>query len=121
MLASRPDLPAWRSLLFVPVVREKFVAAAHTRGADAIILDLEDSVPETEKDRARTLVAAAAKEVSKAGADVLVRINRPWHQAFRDIEAVVGPGVSALMCPKPESPEYVQVIAELLDACGAQR
>ena len=51
MADMRPDLPAWRSLLFVPVVREKFVAAAHTRGADAIILDLEDSVPEAEKDR----------------------------------------------------------------------
>ena len=53
MSEPRPDLPAWRSLLFVPVTREKFVASAHTRGADAIILDLEDSVPETEKDRAR--------------------------------------------------------------------
>jgi citrate lyase subunit beta/citryl-CoA lyase len=119
MTQQRPDLPAWRSLLFVPVIRDKFVAAAHTRGADGIILDLEDSVPETEKDRARTLVAAAAKVVSKSGADVLVRINRPWHQAFRDIEAAVGPGVMALMCPKVESPEHLGVIAELLDAFEA--
>ena len=121
MTAPRPDLPAWRSLLFVPVVREKFVASAHTRGADGIILDLEDSVPEAEKDRARGLVAAAAKEVSKNGADVLVRINRPWHQAFLDIEAVVGPDVMALMCPKVESPEHLGVIAELLDATEAAR
>ena len=119
MTAPRPDLPAWRSLLFVPVVREKFVANAHTRGADGIILDLEDSVPEAEKDRARGLVVAAAKEVSKSGADVLVRINRPWHQAFLDIEAVVGPGVMALMCPKVESPEHLGVIAELLDTVGS--
>jgi citrate lyase subunit beta/citryl-CoA lyase len=121
MADMRPDLPAWRSLLFVPVVREKFVASAHTRGADGIILDLEDSVPEAEKDRARTLVPAAAREVSKAGADVLVRINRPWHQAFRDIEAAVGPGVMALVCPKVESPEHLNVIAELLDAFEAAR
>jgi citrate lyase subunit beta/citryl-CoA lyase len=121
MAFMRPDLPAWRSLLFVPVVRDKFVASAHTRGADGIILDLEDSVPEAEKDRARTLVPAAAKEVSKAGADVLVRINRPWHQAFRDIEAAVGPGVMALVCPKVESPEHLGVIAELLDTVEAQR
>ena len=105
----------------MPVVREKFVASAHTRGADGIILDLEDSVPEAEKDRARTLVPAAAKEVSKSGADVLVRINRPWHQAFRDIEAAVGPGVMALMCPKVESPEHLGVIAELLDTVEAAR
>ncbi|WP_239523807.1 aldolase/citrate lyase family protein, partial [Klebsiella pneumoniae] len=68
-------------------------------------LDLEDSVPEAEKPRGRTLIHSAAKEVSKAGADVVVRINRPWHQAFADIEASVGPGVMALMCPKTESPE----------------
>jgi citrate lyase subunit beta/citryl-CoA lyase len=121
MTAPRLDLPAWRSLLFVPVVRDKFVASAHTRGADGIILDLEDSVPEAEKGRARGLVAGAAKEVSKSGADVLVRINRPWHQAFLDIEAVVGPGVMALMCPKVESPEHLGVIAELLDATEAAR
>ena len=121
MSQPRPDLPAWRSMLFVPVTRDKFVASAHTRGADAIILDLEDSVAESEKSRARGLVPAAAKEVSKNGADVLVRINRPWHQAFRDIEAVVGPGVAALMCPKVESPEHLGVIAEMLDALEVER
>lgn len=120
MSALRADLPCWRSLLFVPTNREKFVASAHARGADAIILDLEDSVPEAEKDRARTLVPDAAKEVGKGGADVLVRINRPWHQAFRDIEAAVGPRVAALMCPKVESAEHLGVIAEMLDASEAR-
>ena len=117
----RNGLPAWRSLMFVPVTREKFVSTAHTRGADAYILDLEDSVPEAEKPRGRTLIHAAAKEVSKAGADVVVRINRPWHQAFLDIEAAVGPGVTALMCPKAESPEHIGVIAELLDTFEVQK
>jgi citrate lyase subunit beta/citryl-CoA lyase len=119
MAEMRADLPAWRSLMFVPVTREKFVSTAHTRGADAYILDLEDSVPEAEKPRGRTLIHSAAKEVSKAGADVVVRINRPWHQAFLDIE--VGPGVMALMCPKAESAEHVVVIAELLDTFEAQK
>jgi citrate lyase beta subunit len=49
MSEMRADLPAWRSLMFVPVTREKFVSTAHQRGADAYILDLEDSVPEAEK------------------------------------------------------------------------
>ena len=121
MSTLRSDLPSWRSLLFVPVTREKFVATAHRRGADAIILDLEDSVPESDKQRGRALVAAAAQEVSKGGADVLVRINRPWQHAFRDIEAVVSPGVAALMCPKVESPEHLLVIAEMLGALEHQR
>jgi len=99
MAYMRSDLPAWRSLLFVPIVREKFVASAHTRGADGIILDLEDSVPEAEKARARELVPTAAREVGKGGADVLVRINRPWHQAFRDVEAAAGPDARRLRAP----------------------
>jgi citrate lyase subunit beta / citryl-CoA lyase len=121
MSVARADLPNWRSLLFVPIIREKFVVSAPTRGADAIILDLEDSVPEDSKQRGRALVATAAKKVGEAGAQVLVRINRPWHHAFRDIEAAVSPHVAALMCPKVESPEHLQVIAEMLDLLEAQR
>ena len=42
-------LPIWRSLLFVPVTAKRFVDGAARRGADAIILDLEDSVAVSEK------------------------------------------------------------------------
>ena len=46
-------LPAWRSLLYVPASAEKFVAKAHERGADVVILDLEDGVAPEAKDAAR--------------------------------------------------------------------
>jgi citrate lyase subunit beta / citryl-CoA lyase len=118
---QRPDLPAWRSLLFVPVTVERYVAAAHKRGADGIILDLEDSVPEAEKARARGLIPSEAERVGRYGADVLVRINRPWRHAWRDIEAAVGPGVAALMCPKTESGEQLRVIAEMVDDLEAEK
>ena len=118
---QRPDLPAWRSLLFVPVIVERFVAAAHKRGADGIILDLEDSVPEAEKARARGLIHADAERVGRWGTDVLVRINRPWRHAWRDIEAAVGPGVKGLVCPKTESAEQLQMIAEMLGDLEAER
>ena len=72
MIAS---LPIWRSLLFVPVTARRFIDGAARRGADAIILDLEDSVAASEKDRARELVPEAAMIVSRGGADVVVRIN----------------------------------------------
>jgi citrate lyase subunit beta / citryl-CoA lyase len=121
MFAVPSALPSWRSLLFVPVTRDKFVATAHSRGADAIILDLEDSVPEADKQRARERIASAAVEVGKSGADVLVRINRPWQHAFRDIEAAASAAVVALMCPKVESPEHLLVVAEMLDALESQR
>ena len=96
-------LPVWRSLLFVPVTAKRFVDGAARRGADAIILDLEDSVAASEKERARTLVPEAAGIVSRGGADVVVRINRPLRLAVRDIEAAVGPGVLALALPKVDS------------------
>src|SRR5436853_1049441 len=80
------DLPVWRSLMYVPVNVEKYVDKAHTRGADCIQLDLEDSVPPSEKERARTLVEKSAARVKRGGADVVVRINRPLSLAVRDLE-----------------------------------
>ena len=67
----------WRSLLYVPANNERFIDKAHTRGADAIILDLEDSVPETERARAREMLPDAIASVTRSGADATVRINRP--------------------------------------------
>lgn len=114
-------LPVWRSLLFVPVTVQRFVEGAARRGADAIILDLEDSVAASEKARARELVPEAAAAVSRGGADVVVRINRPWRQAVRDIEAAVGPRVQALALPKTDSAEHVRVIAEMVDELEIER
>ena len=114
-------LPVWRLLLFAPVTARRFVDGAVRRGADAIILDLEDSVAASEKERARILVPEAAEIVSRGGADVVVRINRPLRLAVRDIEAVVGPRVSALGLPKTDSAEHVRLIAEIVDEVEAER
>ena len=115
------DLPVWRSMLFVPVTQQRFVDGAARRGADAIILDLEDAVAPSEKERARTLVAEAAAIVSKGGADVVVRLNRPLRRTVRDLEAVIGPGVQAVALPKAESAQHVQLIAEIIDELEAER
>jgi citrate lyase subunit beta / citryl-CoA lyase len=115
------SLPVWRSMLFVPVTVDKFVDSAHRRGADAIILDLEDSILPKEKARARTLVEAAATKVSRGGADVVVRVNRPWRLCVRDLEAVVCTGVNALMLAKTEGADHVNFIAEILDELEAER
>jgi citrate lyase subunit beta/citryl-CoA lyase len=108
-------LPVWRSLLFVPVTAKRLVDGAARRGADAIILDLEDSVAASEKERARTLVPEAAEIVARGGADVVVRVNRPLRLAVRDIEAAVGSRVLALALPKTDSAEHVRLIAEIID------
>jgi len=115
------NLPVWRSMLFVPVTAQRFVDGAAKRGADAIILDLEDAVAASEKERARTLVPEAAQIVSRGGADVVVRINRPMRMTVRDLEAAIGSGVYAVALPKAESPEHVQLVAEMIDEIEAER
>ena len=113
--------PSWRSLLYVPVNVERYVDKAHLRGADGIILDLEDSVPPSQKDAARKMVQDAAQKVARNGADVLVRINRELELAVRDIEASVSPLVRALKLPKIQSADHVKLLAELVGDLEAAR
>ena len=114
--------PLWRSLLFVPVNVPRFVDSAPRRGADGYILDLEDSVPAAEKATARELVRGAAAQIAEAsGADILVRINRPWRLAIRDVEASVDRHVRALMVPKAADPGHLRAIAEVLDEVEAEQ
>ena len=108
--------PSWRSLLFVPATAERFVARAHERGADVIILDLEDSIPPAEKDAARAALPDAARRVGQRGADVCVRINRPLELAIPDIAAAVMPEVTVLMLPKVMGPEHLRLLAEVAAA-----
>ena len=117
----KPNLPVWRSMLFVPVTQRRFVEGAAKRGADAIILDLEDAVAISEKERARTLVQEAAAMVSRGGADVVVRINRPMRMTVRDLEAVDQPGVTAIALPKAESAQHVELVSEIIDEIEAER
>jgi citrate lyase subunit beta/citryl-CoA lyase len=106
----KPGLPVWRSLLYVPANVEKYVDKAHTRGADCIQLDLEDSVPAAEKDHARRLVEGAAKKVRRAGADVVVRINSPLDKAFKDLDVCIDSNVDGIAVTKTASPSYMQKI-----------
>ena len=121
MSSKPPPRPLWRSLLYVPVNVEKYVDKAHTRGADCIQLDLEDSIPEPEKDRARALVLDAARRVRKGGADVVVRINRPLAMAVRDIEASVGENVNGLAITKVESASHLRLLDELVSELEVRR
>jgi citrate lyase subunit beta/citryl-CoA lyase len=64
---------ARRSSLILPVNVPRFVERAALRGADAVVLDLEDSVPSTEKANARRLVRDAL--AGRGGAEVVARVN----------------------------------------------
>lgn len=106
--------PFWRSALYVPVNQRRFVEKAHTRGADAIQLDLEDSIAPAEKDETRALLPGVLDEVAAHGVDVLVRINRPVRLAVRDIEAAVRPGLRALALPKVASADHLRLLDEVV-------
>jgi citrate lyase subunit beta/citryl-CoA lyase len=94
---------AWRSLLFVPVLAERFVAKAAERGADAVVLDLEDSIPPAAKAKARAKAGAVIDALAAQGADVMVRVNSARDLLADDLAAVVRPGLAAVVLPKVES------------------
>ena len=115
------ELPVWRSMLYVPANVERFIESAPRRGADALIVDLEDSVPESERPRARRDLQATAARVARGGGDVVVRINRPWRQTILDLEAAIGPAVQALAVTKVDSADHVKLVAEVVSELEAER
>lgn len=112
---------SWRSLLYVPSNRPKFVRSAAQREADAVILDLEDSVPHAEKEKARTHLHTAVDAVAEGPNDVLVRVNRDWSLLVPDLDATVSPKVDAINLPKVDDPGVVRVVDEMLSEIEARR
>jgi len=90
-----------RSLLYVPASSDRFVAKAAERGADAIILDLEDAVPEADKDAARVGLGRSVERVGQAGAAVLVRINA-GARALDDAKAALAAKAVSIVVAKAE-------------------
>jgi citrate lyase subunit beta/citryl-CoA lyase len=104
-----------RSLLYVPVSSERFLAKAHERGADAIILDLEDGVAPAEKDAARARLNAAVAMASRGGATIFVRINSEPERISRDAEAACRAGAAGLFVAKARSARALAALGDFLD------
>jgi len=104
-----------RSLLFVPVTNARFVDKAHERGADAIILDLEDSVVAEKKSVARAQLADAVPRVGQNGAKVFVRISSSAEHMSQDAAAACRAGAFGILLPKTKDPAMVASLASLLD------
>ena len=103
-----------RSLLYVPVSSERFLAKAHQRGADAIILDLEDAVVPARKDAARERLDGAVAMVRRGGARVFVRINSEPDRVRRDAEAACRAGADGLLVPKARDAGVVAALADFV-------
>jgi citrate lyase subunit beta / citryl-CoA lyase len=108
-----------RSNLMVPMTVQRFVSNAWRHRADAITLDLEDGVPRAQKGTVRAGLKEAISQASRGGAEVFVRVNKPYLHA--DIEAAVWPGLTGIMLPKVESAAEVSEAASLLARLEGQR
>ena len=102
-----------RSLLYVPASEERFIAKAHTRGADAIILDLEDSVAPSAKNGARARLAKSIEQVGEAGAFVFVRINADIKTAMKDAQAAISGRAIGLYVAKASVAHLIEINAYL--------
>jgi citrate lyase subunit beta/citryl-CoA lyase len=108
------QLARWRSLLFVPANAQGLLARAHLRGADGVVLDLEDGVAPAHKEGARQDLPTALSSLASKEVDVLVRINVGWREALMDLAAAACAAVTALLVPKVEGAARLEVIAEML-------
>ena len=108
-----------RSFLFVPADSEKKLAKAKTSSADALILDLEDAVAADKRLVARELVCEFLKE--KCASSLWVRIN-PVGSAdcSADLEAIVAAQPAGIVVPKPDGPETLRVLDNLITALEAR-
>lgn len=114
-----------RSMLFVPASNPAVIAKAAASAADAVCIDLEDSVPPTEKVSSRRNVSAALADLDFGRKLRIVRINgleTPY--AYRDVIDVVeaaGQHIDLVMIPKVGSPDDVRFVDRLLTQIEMQR
>lgn len=102
----------WRSLLFVPANAPRRWEKAHLRQADAVIIDLEDSIQPEAKTEALAQVAPAIDHLSQRGVATLVRINNDQQRIERDLDEAVRAGLTAVMLPKTSGPEQVRWLGQ---------
>jgi len=112
-----------RSMMFVPGHNRRLLESAARSDADALILDLEDSVrPDDQKPVARDTINAVLDEGLLAGHTVFVRVNdRESGHLLRDLLALTRDGVTGFVYPKSQTGQDVYFFDKLLEAIEAER
>jgi citrate lyase beta subunit len=112
-----------RTMLFVPGARRPMIEKAAASAADAVCLDLEDSVPPDQKVAAREVCVAAFRELDFGPRVRILRMNGlDTSFAYRDLIDVVekaGDRIDLVMLPKAGRPEDVLFVEMLLAQMGA--
>jgi citrate lyase subunit beta/citryl-CoA lyase len=110
-MAARPI----RSMLYVPGHKKSWIDKIPSFGADAIVLDLEDSVPDASKVEARGIVAEAIPGLAPKGSKLYVRTNKGrFAYNFDDLRAVVQPGLSGIFVTKAEDPTDIECLSRMI-------
>ncbi len=101
------ELRIQRSMLILPAHIRSFVEKVHMRDADAVVLDLEDSVPPAKKKEARASLKDAVELAGRGYADVFVRVNADESLLDEDLRSAVQPGLHGIFLPKVETAGHV--------------
>lgn len=110
---------ARRSMLMTPGNRLERMLKAASLGADALVFDLEDSVPPEQKPAARSTVARALQQAADAGKELCVRVNSLGSgHGLADLQAIPWHLADSIMIPKVESAEELLRFEHALGECN---
>jgi citrate lyase subunit beta / citryl-CoA lyase len=110
-----------RSLIFIPGNNQRFLEKSRTINSDIVCYDLEDSVPQEEKEIAREAVKSTIQEFNKINDAnkeriLAVRINSPTSdQIVADLKKVITPGIDAIVIPKVDDDKQIAEISKTID------
>ena len=105
----------FRSLIFVPGNNSRFLEKAKSLSADIVCFDLEDSVPDKEKKKARGLIKDTLKKRNQYSASVFVRTNSPDSNKIEaDLKEVVQKGIDGIVIPKVNSSKEIKKIEKII-------
>ncbi|HRE02478.1 MAG TPA: CoA ester lyase, partial [Ilumatobacteraceae bacterium] len=111
-----------RSLLFIPGNRPDWIGKAAASGADAVVFDLEGSLPAADKESGRRGVRAVLDAADPNGPAIFVRVNDAHGGLMpADLDVLVGPNLAGVLLPQVRSVEEVRDLADRLDALEAER
>ena len=112
----------FRSLIFVPGNNSRFLEKAKGLSADIVCLDLEDSVPDSEKKNARKLIKDALKTRSQYSSEVYVRTNSPTSGKIPDdLKEIVQKGIDGIVIPKVNNAKELKKIEKNLISLEKKR
>jgi len=104
-----------RSLIFVPGNNSRFLEKAKTLSADIVCFDLEDSVPNEEKESARNLIKDALSKRLQYKAEVYVRTNSPASEIIpQDLSKIIQKGIDGIVIPKVNNVAELKKIIKTL-------